>query len=156
MDSYTAIPDITRMPIEVVDQEKLAEWYDNPNLDAPVPTITKIFVCYGKGPGTPVPIQIEVDKVETEYVDNLPDDADREKLTPAQYYDKSRRVDMLLRRNLLLAVIKGMDADSANVLAKEDNGKGREILVKLGWLMERSLDKTESENEQEGEGVTGS
>lgn len=140
MDTYTAIPDITRMPIKVLDLERYDEWLESPDLDAPVPMITRIFVVYGKGPGTPVPIQMEVDQIEAEYSNNIPTDEDRESMSANEYLNKWRRVNMLLRRNLLLAVIRGLDQESANVLAAEDengNGEGRRILEQRGWIESR-------------------
>lgn len=151
-----------RMPITVLDMEKYGEWLQSEitENDKP-PTITQIFVVWTKGPGTPVPVQIEVDQIETEYTQNQPTEADRENLTVLEYYDKWRRVNMLLRRNLLSAVVNGLGMDNANYLASDDDGPGRKILEKAGWLAVREempVDETEdesTENEKEGEGEIG-
>lgn len=149
MDTFTAIPSFQRFPIKIVDQERLHDWMESEEIDQPIPTVTKIFVGYEKGSGTPVPVQIEVDQIETEYIENLPTDEESKTLSASQYADKWRRVNMLLRRNLLLAVIRGLDPDSANMLAHED-AQGREILERLGWITRRPLEQ-EQEQEQEPE-----
>lgn len=158
MDTFTAIPVIQRFPLTVVDEEKLPDFYASENIDEPIPTKTQIFVGYEKGPGTPVPVQIEVDRISTEYADNLPTDDDETNLTPNEYADKWRRVNMLLRRNLLLAVIRGLSVESANILAHEDS-KGREILARLGWISAPNetvaSDESATENKAEGEVETG-
>lgn len=139
MESYfTAVPDIMRVPLKVLDVEKYDEWLTNEDLDAPIPMITRIFVVYCKGPGTPVPIQIEIDRIETEYEEALPTTEEATTLSAFQYVDKHSRVDMLLRRNLLLAVVKGLDSDSANVLAQKIDGDGHELLRRAGWLRTRA------------------
>lgn len=140
-----------RLPITVLDVEKYHSWLNDESLtvDSNPPMITKVFVAYSKGPGTPVPVQIEIDQIITEYLGLVPTDTDKETLSDNQYYDKSNRANMLFRRNMLLAVVRGMDEDSANVLA-HDSGAGRVILERLGYL--RPEEDTEVEdNDDMGE-----
>lgn len=151
MDTFTAVPSIMRLPITVIDREKYAEWLESEDLtvDSNPPTVTKIFIAYAKGPGTPVPVQIEVDKLTSEYVRQAPTEQDRIEMDALDYYDKANRSAMLFRRNLLLAVVRGLDPDDANVLAHDENA-GRLILERLGYL--RSQAELEAEaNESEGE-----
>jgi hypothetical protein len=163
MDSFTAIPGIRRLPITIIDKEKYDEWLNSPDLDAPVPTKVQVFVCYEKGPGTPVPVQIEIDKIDTEYSLNIPTEASTEGISWQERADMWRKVNMSLRRNLLLAVVRGLDVDDANVLATSDenNGEGYKILCVLGWLTPREEPTQEeeqesvAEHEEEGEDVTG-
>jgi hypothetical protein len=165
MDTFSAVPSIQRFPITVIDFEKLEEFYASEDLDAKIPTVTKIFVGYEKGSGLPVPVQIEVDRIEQEYLENLPTEEEQKQIADGsgsvgEYLNKWRRVNMLLRRNLLLAVIRGLDTESANLLAQE-GAQGREILVRLGFIVqsadEEKLEEstTGTENKKEGEGETG-
>ena len=161
MDTFTAVPRIRRFVVTVVDQEKLPAFYESTDINEPIPTKTQILIGYEKGPGCPATIVMEVDGIETEYETLLPN---REELgteetpgtlTTNEYYDKLRRANMLLRRNLLLAVIRGLDLESANVLANED-AQGNTMLIQLGWIPDRSVPaEKEEENKEEGEGVTG-
>jgi hypothetical protein len=161
VDTFTAIPSFRRVPINVIDKIRIDEWMNSPlpeegEEETPIPTITQIFIVYTKGPGTPVPVQIEVDRIETEYSQSLPSDEDEKNLTTFEYSDKWRRVNMLLRRNLLLAVVDKLDVDDANVLAQADDGEGRIILERAGWLTKRILEENKDvENKEEGEDVTG-
>lgn len=152
METFTAIPSIRRFPLTVVDVEKLDAWMASDDVDAPIPTITKIFVGYERGPGTPVPVQIEVDQLDAEHQGQIPTDEDRTNLSIAEYLNKWRRANMLLRRNLLQAVVRNLDVESANALAKDDDGPGFQLLVQLGWLEPKATDDdAESENKEEGE-----
>lgn len=152
MDTFTATPSIVRLPITVLDVEKYEDWMQNGDLESPPPTITRLFVCYEKGPGTPVPVQIEIDQIEQEYTDHSPTDEDFANLSAAEYVTKWRRVNMLLRRNMLLNVVRGLDPDSANVLAHED-GAGREILQRLGWIqLPEEAEKAEIDVKENAEG----
>ena len=159
MDTFTAIPSFIRMPITVLDMEKYGEWLQSDiTEDDKPPMMTRIFIVWTKGPGTPVPVQIEVDQIETEYTQNQPTEADSENMSVLEYYDKWRRVNMLLRRNLLSTVVEGLGMDNANYLAADDEGDGRKILEKAGWVQKREevTEVTEdSENEKEGEGEIG-
>lgn len=154
MDTFTAIPSITRLPITILDTEKYQEWLNSPDFDAPVPTKVQVFLCYRKDNGAiPVPVQIEIDRIDTEYTQERPElDAE---VTP-ELIDKWRRVNMALRRNLLLAVVRGLGEDDANILATETMGEGHKLLIKLGWLPDRTNeDVEETENKEEGEGEIG-
>lgn len=163
MDTFSAVPAFRRLPITIIDRSRYNEWLNSPiEQNLPVPTITEIFIGYEKGGSTPTTVQVEVDKVDTEYSQNLPTDEEQKTLTPFELGDKWRRLNMLLRRNLLLAVIRGLDVDDASNLAtdKPDGslGDGHKILVMLGWLESRPLDKEEEvesehdmENKEEGE-----
>lgn len=155
MDTFAASPAFFRVPIEVLDLERVKEWEQSEDLTAPPPTKVQIFVVYIKGPGTPVPVQIEVDNIETEYAAEVPTEEDYNTLSANQYSDKWRRCNMLLRRNLLLAIVRGLDPDSANILAHEDNKDGRELLVRGGWIAPRPELETDEvvENKEEGEEV---
>ena len=152
LDIFSAVPSFRRLAINVLDIEKLDEWLQSNTDDAgQPPRITKVFLAYEKGPGTPVPVQIEVDKIDTEYHLNRPTDEESTSLSIFEYADKWRRVNMLLRRNLLLAVVRNLDPDDANILATDPDGEGYRILVQLGYLDERIpiADQTETETEEE-------
>lgn len=158
MDTFTAIPSIVRLPISVIDKTRYDEWLASDDLDSTPPTITQIYVGYSKGAGCPVPVQIEVDGIETEYEAQIPTPEERgenSSLSINELVDKWRRANFLLRRNLLLAVIKNLDPDDANVLANEAGG-GREILIKLGWVSAPEEEQQITvENKEEGEDETG-
>lgn len=151
MDTYSAVPLFQRLPIRIIDREKFDDWMKS-DFSEPMPTIVKVFIGYEKGPGTPTPVAIEVDRIETEYAQNTPTEEDEKTLDAYEYTDKWRRVNMILRRNLLCAVIRGLDIEDANILATEDDGPGRQILVNLGWLQKREITTEEvEENKEEGE-----
>lgn len=161
MDTFSAVPAFRRLPITIIDRAKYSEWLNSPiEANEPVPTITEIFIGYEKGGSTPTTVQIEVDKIDTEYTQNLPTEEDQATMTQFELGDKWRRVNILLRRNLLLAVIRGLDVDDASNMAtdKPDGslGDGHKILIMLGWLEPRPLDNQEAEetvveNKEEGE-----
>lgn len=148
MNTFTAVPAIRRVPLKVIDSSRFDEWLDSPiENNEPVPTITKIFVCYERGDGTPVPVQIEVDQINREYREAIPTDEARETMSVQEYIDTWRRVNMSLRRNLLLAVVKNLEPDDANNLAATDDGDGNKLLVELGWVQARVLDADEAADE---------
>lgn len=157
VEVFTAVPSETRLVLNVVDESRYSDWLASENLDEPIPTVSKIFVMYAKGPGCPVPVQIEIDQIETDYIAACPTEEDEKTLTMNQIADKYRRANLLLRRNLLLATVKGLDIDSANAMCADGAG-GREILVSRGWLAEQPTQaetESDSENKEEGEDVTG-
>lgn len=168
MDTYSAVPSFQRLPIRIIDKTKLEDWMNSPiENNEPIPTIVKIFVGYEKGDGCPVPVAVEVDRIETEYTLNQPSAEEINTLSAMEFNDKWRRVNMLLRRNLLLAVIRDFEPDDANHLATDEEGPGYQILVRLGWLesneaiaerrRQRELEsESETENKEEGEAETGS
>lgn len=133
-DSYRAIPELRRVIIEVVDDEKFDP--DNATFDENgtmiVPTIRKAYIGYVKGPGTPVPVAIECDRIDAEYEENYPSDSDRETLKFNEYYARFMRANYLLYRDTLMTVVRGLDAEQANLLAS--NPQGREILIALKWI----------------------
>lgn len=162
MDTFTAIPRFQRLPIRVLNLEKYDEWLNSdPALNLEMPFITKIFIVYEKGIGCPVPVQIEVDQLDVDYRAAIPTDEERETLSSVEYITKWRRANTLLRRNLMLAVVKGMDMESANILASEDdngNSEARRIAELTGWMTPRELDNDndeEAKSDNEGEAVTG-
>lgn len=156
METFSAVPSFIRMPITVLDREKLEDWIENGALDSSPPTITKIFIVYTQGPGTPVPVQFEVDKIEDEYQDQIPTTEDQTNLTAREYIAKWRRANTLLRRNLLLAICPKLDPDDANILAHEDPKTlscfGRIILERAGWIAPQTTDETTDEEEVETKG----
>lgn len=159
MDTFTAVPTIRRFVLKTVDAEKLEDFYNSEDINAEIPTKTEICVAFEQGSGCPVPIQIEVDRIRVEYRSEIPTDQDRDSMTLEEYLNKWRRVNYLLRRNLLLAIVRNLDPESANVLAAED-ADGARILFRTGWI---DVDpdeveapptvEEESENPPEGEVV---
>jgi hypothetical protein len=159
MDTFTAVPTIRRFVLKTVDDEKLEDFYNSEDVDAEIPTRTEIYVAYEQGSGCPVPIQIEVDRIRVEYRSELPTDQDRDNMSLEEYLNKWRRVNYLLRRNLLLAVVRKLNPDSANVLAME-GADGARILFRCGWIdidpdeqEETTTSAVEEETPPEGEVV---
>ena len=120
--TFRAIPTFLRFPIEILDRESEIE-------DA---TITRIFKVYTKGNGTPTPIVIETDRVFEEYEDNYPSDEEYTALSIPAKLARTRRANLLMRRDLLCIVIEDFDIEDANVLA--NSAEGEDLLIKAGWL----------------------
>jgi len=93
---------------------------------------TTSLAGYRRGPGCPISVEIEVEGAYAEYSeDRPPADAETE-MTTERYVAASMRAARLLRRNLLLAVVPGLDRAAADLFAS-DGGPWESILVELDW-----------------------
>lgn len=87
---------------------------------------------YKRGPGCPISVEIEVEGAWAEWSEDTPTADERSSLTPHRYLAKTMRAERMLRRNLLLAALPGLDQTVADVLSN-DGGPWESILVDLGW-----------------------
>lgn len=155
---FNAVPRIQRIPLRVIDVEAIDP--NNTEVEE-TPTKTQIFIGYEKGPGCPVPIALEVDRIQDEYEEEYPSSEERTTMGLSKYVTRARRANTLLRRNLLLAVIRDLDITQADILAATDddgNGEGVRILRRLGWMdtpieteTDTETDTATVENTEEGE-----
>jgi hypothetical protein len=165
VETFSIVPSFKKFRVTVPDPNfdyNNEEWL---NSDSDVPTVTKALILYCRGAGCPVPVEFEVDKLQTEYLQNYPD---RSNIGPNlqfadlnAYADEVRRVNTLLWRNMLLAISKPgtLDVDEANILANEENA-GRQLLIRTGWLgepepLENTSNEQDTENKTEGNDETG-
>lgn len=93
---------------------------------------TVMLAGYHKGPTCPVPVNIEVDRVWAEWEAGQPTEDERESMHSRAMLAKINMVARVLHRDLLVAVIPGLEHDEANVLAA-DGGQWESILGELGW-----------------------
>lgn len=93
---------------------------------------TVALAGYCKGPSCPVPVAIEVERAWADWEAAQPDADARATMKPHAYLAAVNGAERLLRRELLVAVIPGLDMDAANVLAADD-GEWEAILAELGW-----------------------
>jgi hypothetical protein len=164
VETFSIVPSFKKFRVTVPDPNfdyNNEEWL---NSEDDVSTVTKALILYCKGAGCPVPVEFEVDKLQTEYIREYPDRSNiGQGLQYAdlnEYADEVRRVNTLLWRNMLLAIAKpgSLDVNEANILANESNA-GRELLVRTGWLGEPvpfTVNTNEdAENKTEGNDETG-
>lgn len=93
---------------------------------------TVALAGYCKGPSCPVPVAIEVERAWADWEAVQPDADARATMKPHAYLAAVNGAERMLRRDLLIAVILGLDMDAANVLAADD-GEWEAILAELGW-----------------------
>lgn len=163
MEVFRAVPQVKKITIEVVDDEKLdindlapgdtlAEEYS-------LPTKRVAFIGYVKGGGTPVPVEIGVNRIHAEYDDNYPSGEEIADMTTNQQYYRMKRANDLLRRDWLCEVVRGLDAEVADSLILTAPGQrysdGERILMALGWMDEPvpmpKSDDNEEATEDKGE-----
>jgi hypothetical protein len=99
---------------------------------------------YKRGAGCPISVEIEVEGAWAEWSEDTPTDTDRTALTPHRYLAKTMRAERMLRRNLLLAAVPGLDHAAADVLSN-DGGAWEPILIELGWWTTTTEASTEGE-----------
>lgn len=87
---------------------------------------------YRKGPGCPVSVAIEVDEAIASVDENEPSEAERETMAPRRYLARLLYAERTLRAAMLRAVVPGLTAADADLLAS-DGGGWQAILVELGW-----------------------
>lgn len=132
----TALLPLARRPLRVVSE----------TITYPIETDdgeTVTLAGYRRGPGCPITIEIEVEGAWAEWSEDSPTDEDRAALTSHRYLAKTMRAERLLRRNLLCAVIPGLDQRVADVVAA-DGGPWEGILAELGWW-QKAGDSAEGE-----------
>ena len=93
---------------------------------------TVALAGYCKGPSCPVPVAIEVERAWAEWEAAQPDANASASMKPHAYLAAINAAERMLRRELLIAAIPGLDMDAANVLAADD-GEWESILAELGW-----------------------
>lgn len=93
---------------------------------------TVALAGYCKGPTCPVPVAIEVERAWAEWEAASPTAQDAAAMKPHAYLSAMNAAERMLRRDILAAVIPGLDMDAANVLAA-DEGEWETILSELGW-----------------------
>jgi len=93
---------------------------------------TLALAGYIKGPSCPVPVSIEIERAWAEWEAGQPSVEERDAMNPHAYLATMNAAERILRRDLLMAAIPGLDADQANVLAA-DGGEWESILGELGW-----------------------
>jgi hypothetical protein len=93
---------------------------------------TAALAGYRRGAGCPISVEIEVEGAYAEYSEDRPSDEDQASMTTERYVAIAMRAARLLRRNLLCAVLPGLDRQVADVLAA-DGGPWESILVELDW-----------------------
>lgn len=162
METFSIVPSFKKFRVSVPDPNfdyNSEEWLNSEAEE--VPLVKKALILYCKGAGCPVPVEFEVDKLQTEYIREYPDRSNiGQGLQFAdlnEYADAVRRVNTLLWRNMLLAIAKpgNLDINEANILANESNA-GRELLVRTGWLGEPvPFTVEDAENKTEGNDETG-
>lgn len=155
METFDAIPRFVKSRVRIVDPALDLEAWASSDTEE-LPTKIQTVVMYRRGPGCPVPVELEVDRILTEYNKEYPDRSlIGTEYTLNEYVDKVRRVNTLLRRNLLLAVSHKLDMELANILAHDDS-HGRELLVRAEWLGEvEESTVNAAENKTEGNDETG-
>ena len=146
MAKFTAIPKRIRLSIDCLSDDGET-------------TETREFWGYVAGPGSPDPIVIEVDNINDEYDENYPTVENRNDMSDMRYLARARRANLLRYRDLLLAVIPGLQEVDANTLASPESD-GLKILEELGYYKPAVFDpndntESESENKEEGEDETG-
>jgi hypothetical protein len=101
--------------------------------DTEVEVVVMPLVAYYQGDRCPVPVSIEVQDAwkrweeETQIILVNEETGEEEKK-----YNGDMQSDMRLRRDVLRAVIPGLEENEANVLAA-NGGQWRDILIELGW-----------------------
>lgn len=145
VQTFRAVPETKKFEIEILDPEK-----DDGS------TIKKIIVGYVRGPGCPVPVAIEIDRINAEYDREFPSPEQRNEMTSFEYFHAAKRADLISRRDFLAAVILGAhpDDDYINLLAA-DNAGGVEILTELGWYSAAVSEEEKEADEDKGEGKNG-
>jgi len=93
---------------------------------------TVALAGYHKGPTCPVPVAIEVEAAWASWEAARPTADDLASMKPHAYLAAVNVAERLLRRDLLTAVIPGLEMDQANVLAA-DGGAWEATLGELGW-----------------------
>lgn len=89
-----------------------------------------------------------VDQIEVDALD--PETNAVAKTTPARIFKRSRRAEAMLRRDMLLAVVEGLEEQDADLLAQEDGG-WLDILRDLGWWRKASAEEATGDPEAVGE-----
>ena len=105
---------------------------------------TVMLAGYHKGATCPVPVAIEVDRAWEEWEASQPTEDERESMRPRALLTRVNMVTRVLRRELLIAVIPGLEMDAANVLAADD-GAWESILAELGWWVVADKDSADPE-----------
>ena len=139
---FTAIPKYIKIAIEILDVTK-----DDDS------TVTEVFKIYTKGPGCPVPIVIETDNIYADYEENYPNEGQRKELNTDRYLAAARRANLLMYRDMLVAISEpNIPMDAANSLANDEvHQAGLKILQLAGWreeiapIAKTEGDKTEGE-----------
>lgn len=105
--------------------------FEFPERGDPEKTFIQNLVGYVRGPGCPVPIMIETEQAWAIWEEGRPSEAE---LRDASLSKMAEVVaaERVLRRELLCAVLPGLEPDEANYLCNDD-GPWREILSELGW-----------------------
>jgi hypothetical protein len=93
---------------------------------------TVTLAGYRRGAGCPISVEIEVESAWAEWSEDSPSGQQQAELTTHRYLAATMRAERLLRRNLLLAVLPGLEQKAADMLAV-DQGPWESILVELGW-----------------------
>lgn len=102
---------------------------------------TTTLAGYKKGTGCPISVEIETEAAWATWSEDSPTDEDRATLTTHRYLAKTMRAERMLRRDLLCAVIPGLQREAADVLAG-DAGPWETILSELGWWATTEADDT--------------
>lgn len=90
------------------------------------------LAAYPKGAGCPISVLIDVEEAHAEWNETIPGDDERTAMKPRRYIARLNRAELILRRDILCAVIPGLTPEQAGVLATE-GGPWRDVLVSLGW-----------------------
>lgn len=91
---------------------------------------------YMRGPGCPVPVVIEADRLFAEYEQNFPrtDDDEGNVTANAEYLHRAHRAELLLRRDLLMVISRPiLSVEIADLLANADEGV--EVLRATEWFV---------------------
>lgn len=133
--------------------------------DYSLPTRRRAYIGYVKGPGTPVPVEIGVNRIHSEYEQNYPSPDEQAVMNTNEVYYRLKRANDILRRDWLCEVVRGLEVEVADSLVID--GTSDRILRALSWMdavapisnESNSEDvveeKSEAEKEGEGEGVEG-
>jgi hypothetical protein len=136
---FTAVPSFQMIELEVLNPE-----YD-PNFPDRPETVVRTFKAYVKGDRCPVWVEIEAQSAWEDWrqasYSGIGEDG-------SPTYEYNYRAERVLRRDLLRAVIEGLDQQEADVLGA-DGGPWDLILEKLGWY-QRDI-ATESEDAENPE-----
>ena len=153
MDIFRAVPHVKKITIEIIDMNKIEDVNDLAPGDSLVedyslPTIRRAYLGYVKGPGTPVPVEIGVNRIHSEYDENRPSPEEAATMSTNEAYYRFKRANDILRRDWLCEVVRGLEVEAADSLVTD--GTSDTILRALGWMDAVSnIEPTPTENKEE-------
>lgn len=158
IDMFRAVPEFKKIVVEIVDREKLdlnveASEGDQFVSDWKPPTKRVAFLAYVKGPGTPVPVELEVNRIIMEYERDFPGAEVLNALPPAEQWYMISRANSLYHLNLLTSIAPKLGVEDAQSLVSD--GSARRILELCKWVPSVDTEEVDEEPDDKGEGVIG-